>query len=397
MDRSHIIAETSLRVLQIIPKLDGGGAEAATLEITRALKSKGHDAFIASEGGRLEREIKQAGGEIFHLPVASKNPLTIWRNIRRLKKLCRAMNVNLIHARSRAPAWSAYFAARQLGIAFITTYHSKVHAKPKAKVFYNAIMTRGAAVIANSRYTASQIAQIHKTPQDKIHIVPRGCDADYFNPENIMQAERAALRAQWQADEDTFVVLCPARLTAWKGQDLLIEAFGDLMVAEPRTKAKLVLVGDAQGRTAYQKHLENRITEKGLTNRVIFTGHVTNMPQVYAAADITVLPSRKPEPFGRTAIEAQAAGCPVIASDEGGFCETVLTEAEGAAHGWRVPANRLDTLTQALQEALHTPQAERVEKGQKARQFIATTFTLDNMCAQTINIYQLVMKNHVAS
>ncbi len=397
MNRSHIIAETNLRVLQIIPNLDGGGAEAATLEITRALKSKGHAAFIVSEGGRLEAEINQAGGEIFHLPVASKNPLTIWRNIRRLKKLCRAMNVNLIHARSRAPAWSAYFAARQLGIAFMTTYHSKVHQKPKAKVFYNAIMTRGAAVIANSHYTATQIAHIHKTPMEKIHIVPRGCDAEYFNPENISQAERAALRAQWQADEDCFVFICPARLTAWKGQDLLIDAFGDLMAAHPRTKAKLVLVGDAQGRTAYQKLLENRITEKGLTNRVIFTGHVTNMPQVYAAADITVLPSRQPEPFGRTAIEAQAAGCPVIASDAGGFCETVLTEADGAAHGWRVPANRVDALYHALEMALQTPKSERLEKGRKARQFIAETFTLDNMCAQTINIYQSVMKNHDAN
>ena len=388
MVETYSIPATRLRVLQTIPRLDGGGAEAATLEITRALSEAGGKSLVATQGGRLETDIIAAGGEVFHLPVASKNPVTMVSNISRLKKLCQAMKVDMLHARSRAPAWSALFAARQLGLPFLTTYHSKVHSGPRAKVFYNSVMTRGDAVIANSQYTADRIAAIHRTDRDKIHVVPRGCDAAAFDPDKADRQGVSHLRAKWGATDADTIFLCPARLTAWKGQDLLLQAMGDVLRRRPRASIKLVFAGDDQGRTDYRKTLDRMLTEQGLTGQVIFAGHVTNMPQLYAAVDYVVLPSRQPEPFGRTAIEAQAAAVPVIAADAGGFRETVKTQLEGQAQGWRVTPNDGDALAQALLEALETSAAHRAVMGKSARAYVAEHYSQARMCAQTLQIYQ---------
>ena len=379
---------TSLRVLQIIPHLDGGGAEAATVQVTQALQKAGGKSLVATQGGRLEQDGIAAGGEVFQLPVASKNPLTMMSNISRLKKLCQAMKVEMLHARSRAPAWSAFFAARQMGLPFLTTYHSKVHDGPRAKVLYNSVMTRGDAVIANSQYTADRIAAIHRIDPVKIHVVPRGCDADEFDPNRIDRQAVSRLRDQWGATDVDTIFLCPARLTAWKGQDLVLQAMGEVVRRLPRACIKLVFAGDDQGRTRYRKGLERMMTEQGLSGQVIFAGHVTNMPQLYAAADFVVLPSRRPEPFGRTAIEAQASAVPVIAADAGGFRETVKTSAEGMAHGWRVRPNDSAALAQAIMTACEISSEQRAAMGAAARDFVAEHFTQARMCAQTLQIYQ---------
>ena len=249
-------------------------------------------------------------------------------------------------------------------------------------------MTRGDAVIANSQFTADRITTIHNINPDKIHVIPRGCDADMLDPAKIDKHVVAHLRTQWGAAENHTVYLCPARLTSWKGQDLVLEALGTLMRKQKRARIKLIFAGDDQGRSDYRKALERMITEHGLTGQVIFAGHVTDMPQFYAAADFVVLPSRRPEPFGRTAIEAQASAVPVIAADAGGFRETVKTAHEGMAHGWRVTPNNSEALAQALIEAYEMPIMQRDEMGLAARAYVAENFTQARMCAQTLHIYQ---------
>jgi len=383
-------ANTKLRVLQIIPRLDGGGAEATTFEITQALSAAGAQAIIATQGGAMEKKIEAVGGKIMHLPVASKNPITLYRNISRLRQLCIETRANILHARSRAPAWSAYYAAKQLNLPFLTTYHSKVHDRPAWKVFYNSIMTRGQYVIANSQFTAARIATIHKTPPERIKIIPRGCDPSYFDPSKQDMEAVAHLRAQWGIRANERVILCPARLTRWKGQSLLLDALykaKDRMDNAPAFR--LVFVGSAQGRKSYQRALQSQAARLGLARHIVFAGHIGIMPQAYKLADLVVLPSLEAEPFGRTAIEAQAAHIPVIVSDEGGFCETVRQKGEPyGATGWRVVPRNSNALAECLVEALTMDKAELVAMGACGNRFITEHYSLAAMCDKTLQIYR---------
>lgn len=402
-------------ILQIIPRLDGGGAEATTLEITRALTAVGGKSIVATQGGALEAEIEAAGGEIVHLPVASKNPLTICRNINRLADLARQKNVDILHARSRAPAWSAHAAARRLALPFIATYHSKVHARPWLKVKYNAIMTRGALVIANSHYTAAQIEAVHHIPASRIRVISRGCDPALFDPALFDPAlpdgkAVAALRQNWGAantsDPDAqdfardFVIVCPARLSRWKGQMVLLEA-----VAQLPEQPVVVLTGDTDAGSDYVASLRSFAAQAGVT-KLVFTGHVANMPQVLAAADLAVLPSLEPEPFGRTAIEAQAAARVVIASNEGGFCETVLAinhlpdgcvegsgEESEAGTGLLVPPNDAAALAQAIHQVMAMAPEQRAAIGLRGRARVMADFTTDRLCAETLKIYHELIED----
>ncbi|MGB2564111.1 MAG: glycosyltransferase, partial [Parvibaculales bacterium] len=182
MPSTDAVDLTGRTILQVVPELETGGAEITTMEMAEAIVQAGGRALVASEGGALESRIEAAGGEIVHVPVASKNPLTLWRNVGRLARLMQDENVDLIHGRSRAPCWSALFAAKRTDRPYLATYHSKVHARPRAKVFYNSVMTRGQLTIANSHFTATRIAAIHHTPETQLRVIPRGCDPDALNP-----------------------------------------------------------------------------------------------------------------------------------------------------------------------------------------------------------------------
>lgn len=385
-------------MLQIIPRLEGGGAEATTVEISRALTAAGGQSFVATQGGAMVDDVRRAGGEVFSLRVASKNPWRMWRNVKYLHQLCVAMKIDIIHARSRAPAWSAFFAAKRAGIDFVTTYHSKVHTRPRLKVFYNSIMVRGVKVIANSHFTAKRIAAVHGTPKENIVTIPRGCDAARFDARQFSDGAIQKRRTAWGVGADDVLFICPARLTRWKGQEILIDALGDVVAgAGAGAKVKLLFIGGDKG-GAYADSLKRRAAQAGIGDKIIFAGHVAaaDMPLAYAAGDVAVLPSLEAEPFGRTAIEAQAAGLPVIASDAGGFCETVKMAGEIAAdspaQGWRVAAGEKAALADALGHALTlTPQA-RAEMGGRARDFIAQHYTLEAMCDKTLRLYLDIMQ-----
>ena len=379
-------ALAGLTILQLVPTLDAGGAESTTIDITRAITAAGGRAVVASAGGRLAGEIAAAGGRLVVLPMASKNPLIMAANVGRLRRLIGRENVDIVHARSRAPAWSALAAARLAGVAYMATYHGLVHLRPRVKVWYNSGLVRGRAVIANSRYTARRIAQAHGTGWEKIHIIPRGCDVAALAAENFTQHDIDAQRAQWRFAPDDFVIMCPARLTRIKGQHVLIAALAQL---SSDRRPVLVLVGSAQGRDAYAAELAALVTRHGLEKRVVFAGLVRDMPVAYAAANLVVVASVRPEPFGRTIIEAQAASRPVIASDAGGFRETVVTgAADDGATGWLVPPDDSTALAAALDAALGCAPAVLARLGGNSRAHARRHFTRETMCAKTLTVYR---------
>ena len=389
---------TAPNILQIIPSIDGGGAEATTLEMTKALTAVGGRSVVVSEGGKLSEAIIAAGGEIINAPVASKNPYVIYKNINRLARIAEEQNIDILHARSRAPAWSSLWAAQKIGKPYLATYHSKVHDSPKLKILYNSVMTRGVRVIANSEFTAERIRTVHKIASEKIDIVPRGCDPERFNPAKLSNADIKQLRDAWCVQEGEFVILCPARLTRWKGQMVLLEA-----VARLKGNFRLVLTGDTSDKTGaesrFAQKLKARAKETGISDKVVFAGHVANMPLAYAVADLAVLPSLDPEPFGRTAVEAQAATLPVIVSDAGGFRETVreedaLSDSSTNRTGWRVPPGDVGALTDTLQIVTNLSPDELSTISHMARQWVMENFTTEKMCTQTLQIYQTVIRDY---
>jgi glycosyltransferase involved in cell wall biosynthesis len=332
-----------LSVLQVTPALDSGGVERTTIDMAEALTRIGGRAVVASRGGGLEGELFRAGGTLERIPTASKNPLTLVLNAYRIMRIARRWNVEIVHARSRAPAWSAFAAARLLRLPFVTTYHGVYNGRTGLKRFYNSVMARGDVVIANSEFTRDHVIATHGIDPDRIVTIPRGVDLDRFDPERVGPAERGAIRASWGADDTRLVVVLPARLTRWKGHDVMVEAAAKLEQAAPR-RFLTVFVGGAFGREAYRDSLEQKIRAAGLANAVILAGHTDAMPAALSAADIAVCPSIEPEAFGRAAVEAQAMGLPVVASKLGGLAETIVDHETGL----HVPPGDAAALAEAL-------------------------------------------------
>jgi glycosyltransferase involved in cell wall biosynthesis len=379
-----------MSILQIIPRIDTGGAERTTIDIAAALVRAGHIALVASEGGRLEDELRAAGATHLKVPMASKNPFTILRNIGRLKDVIAEHNVDLVHARSRAPAWSAYYAAKQAHIPFVTTHHGTYEARNALKRWYNSVMFRGDAVIANSRWTADQIRE-NRTPKPKrIETISRGIDLDRFDPSRVSNHAMDSLRRMWSAAEGSRVVLLPGRLTRWKGHLILIEALSRLSRAgELPQNLRIVLAGDAQGRRSYLAEIEAACAEAGLEEIVTLSDHIDDMPAAYMAAEIVLSASTKPESFGRVPVEAGAMGRPVIATAHGGALETVLQGNTGLL----VPPGDAAALGEAIVRLLSLSDSERREMGNKARAHVEAHYTVQKMCSDTISLYSEVVNS----
>ena len=377
-------------ILQIIPRLDTGGAELATVEITEAVVAAGGEALVASEGGRLGDELASAGGELIEFPAASKNPVQLIRNINRLSAIICERQVDLVHARSRAPAWSALFAARRTGRPFVTTYHGAYGNKGPFKSAYNSVMARGDIVIANSYFTADLIRTRHRPSDDRVRIVYRGIDFTKFDPALVSNERVELLRQSWGVNPDDRIVLQAARLTGWKGQHVVLEAAGLLAAAGGLNRVVFILAGDIQGREAYQKELEQKIKTLGLEHHVRIVGHCDDIPAAFRAAHVAVVASTEPEAFGRAAAEAEALACPVIVTDLGAAPETVnglpYVAAEEAT-GWRVPPGEPEPLAEALEEVLNMPNEARLEMGHRARNHVINRFSLENMKYNTLTIY----------
>lgn len=371
-------------ILQVIPALDAGGAERTTVEITAALSQAGFAPLIASEGGRMEGELKAAGGELIRMKLDSKSPLRIAANALALRDLIGSRGVKLVHARSRAPAWSALFAARAARVPLVTTYHGIYNSGNPFKRYYNSVMAKGDMVIANSQWTADHVRAEHGLDAARIAVIPRGVDLSRFDPGGVAPDRIAAMRASWHARDDDIVILLPGRLTRWKGQLVLIAAFAQLKRQGKLGRMRAVLAGDAQGREDYLAELRAAVASAGLADAVAIPGHVTDVASAYLAADIVVSASTDPEAFGRVAAEAGAMGRPVIATDHGGARETVLPNETGLL----VAPGDVAALAAALATMTHMDGAQRAAMGSRGRAHVAAHFALDRMCADTLAVYR---------
>lgn len=371
-------------ILQIVPRLDTGGAERATIDMARTLAVDGYAALVASEGGRMAGELKAAGGELIDLPAASKSPLTILANARRLKRLIAARGVKLVHARSRAPAWSALLAAKFAGVPFIATYHGSYSASNALKRWYNSVMVRGAAVIANSQWTAAHLAREYGNKRARVVVIPRGIDTTVFDPAGVAPDRVSALLQSWAVRDGDVVVLLPGRLTGWKGQTVFIDALAQLQAQGKLGHLRAVLAGDAQGRAGYEASLRNAVKAHKLDDAVCIPGHVGDMAAAYLAADIVVSASTRPEAFGRVAAEAGAMGKPVIATDHGGARETVLADVSGML----TPPGDASALATALTHMIAIGDEGRRKMGAAGRAHILGRYTRERMCAETLVLYR---------
>jgi len=374
-------------VLQIIPALDAGGAERTTIEVAGALAREGLAALVASQGGRLEPDLAKAGGALIRLPVAAKNPVAILANAFKLARIVRARNVKLIHARSRAPAWSAFMAARMTGVPFVATYHGIYNARSALKRLYNSVMARADAVIANSEWTAAHIQDEYGFAPKRLAVIPRGVDLALFDPGGVAPERVATLRASWKAADGMRIVLLPGRLTRWKGQHVFVEALSQLAERGALAGVCAVIAGDPQGRDDYAAGLADAIVENALADVAMIAGHVADMPAAYLAADIVVSASTDPEAFGRVAAEAQAMGRAVIATDHGGARETVLPDVSGLL----IPPGDAAALAGALGTLLARDADALAAMGAAGRRHIATGYTVERMCADTLLLYRALI------
>lgn len=312
----------SYTVLQLLPALDTGGVERTVIDLSSALQKAGHQACVVSAGGRLVPELLQTGAHHYTLPIGAKSPATLFRRVMALRALINKLDVDLVHAHSRVPAWIAHIALRRYTrfswCPMITTYHGIYNQGWPGKRRYNAIMARGDRVIANSNFTRDHILKTHGTAPERIAVIPRGIDVEEFDPARVEKTDVQALRLGWRVKPDQTVILLPARLTGWKGQRVAIDALAALPA-----RYVLVCLGDAQGREDYKQSLLDQAKTLGIADRVVLPGHATDMALAYAAADLVVNSSTDPESFGYTVIEAQAMGRWVIASAHGGPLETV--------------------------------------------------------------------------
>jgi glycosyltransferase involved in cell wall biosynthesis len=376
-------------ILQIIPDLAAGGAERTTVEMAEAITGSGGKAIVVSAGGRLENALSEAGGKLIKMNAASKNPLTIRKNARTLAKIVADYSLDLIHARSRAPAWSAHMAAERKGTPFVTTYHGAYSGLTGLKRRYNSVMAKGDLVIANSEWTAAHVMAVHGTPRDKIITIPRGVDFTEFAPNSLTQSRIDTLKKQWGIDpnDDRLVLLLPGRLTSWKGQSLTLDAIGALDRSE-RSRIHLILSGDAQGRDKYVTELENKILAHELGGTVSIVGHTSDMAAAYLASDIVLAPSTRPEAFGRVAAEASAMAKPVIVADHGGQREIIV---EGQT-GTRAEPGSASALTACIRTLLSLPKAAREGMGQAGQDYVRTRFSKKQLQTATLGVYARLLK-----
>lgn len=370
-------------ILQIFPKLDSGGAERVAIEIADAVHQAGGHALIVTENGPLAYLAKRAGVEVINLPVATKNILKIRRNSKKLEKIIKDYGVDLIHAHSRAPAWSAYWAAKKTKIQFVTTYHGFYGEGSALKRYYNRVMVSGARVVAVSNFISDLIKSRYNIDNKKINVIHNGVDPARFDPASVKGDRAVRLAKDWRIEDGQPTIVLPARLTSWKGQRLFIQALALMRHQE----AVGVLIGSDQGRHKYTQDLMALAVRDGVGGRLRLAGQVEDMPAALKLADIVVNCSVEPEAFGRTIIEAQAMGKIVVAADHGGARETI----DPNVTGFLVPPNDAAALARVFDMILDGDMDMRLAFGARAREIVAEKFSLAAMQASYLALYNEVL------
>ncbi|MGE3622263.1 MAG: glycosyltransferase family 4 protein [Bdellovibrionales bacterium] len=371
-----------LTVLQVLPALVTGGVERGTVEVAAALVAAGHKALVASSGGPMVKEIEAAGGTHIELPLASKSPFTIYRNVERIASAIWRNDVDIVHARSRAPAWSAWGAAYLARKPFVTTFHNAYGAGSAPKRFYNSVMARGDRVIAISQFVGDYARSVYGVTEDRLRIIPRGVDTARFDTAAVSPDRVSTLREQWKLPPGMPVIMLPGRMSRWKGHLVLVDALAKLN----RTGIVCMMVGGEDG--SCRKDIRSLADQKGIGGIVRLADDCRDMPAAYMLADIVVSPSTRPEGFGRVIIEAQAMGRPVIATDHGGARESVVH----GKTGWLVPPGDAEALARALADILSLSPEARTLLARTAADHVRRNFTTARMTGHTLEVYEEVSK-----
>ena len=381
---------SKIKVLQVIPKLGYGGAETGCYDIAHYLAEKDCTSFIATSGGALLKYVKKNKVKIFRLPVHSKNPFLILFNIIILTFLILINNIKIIHARSRAPAWSCYVACLLTRRKFVTTFHGTYNYKTKLKKFYNSVMLRSKLTIAGSNFIFSHIGENYSeylNKKKKLRVIFRGINLDYFNKKNVSILKQEKMKEEWELSPNNFTILMPGRLTYWKGQEILIEALNILIEDYNKTNFQAIFLGSDQGRKVYKKKLLNLAIRYRLNNKVKFIEHCKEMPIAYSLSDVIVSASVEPEAFGRVAVEAQAMEKPIIASDLGGSKETIIKGKSGFLYKHDDPRQLAKTLN-AISELDHD---SLNFIGNEGRKNIMKKYDVEAMCDSTLREYKKLL------
>ena len=381
---------SNLKVLQVIPKLGYGGAETGCYDIAHYLPENNCGSYIVTSGGELLKFIDKKKVKIIKLPVHSKNPLIIFINFLALIFIILINNISIVHARSRAPAWSCLLAAKITGRKFVTTFHGTYNFNSKIKKFYNSVMVRSDLIIAGSNFIFSHIKENYTkylNAKKKLLVIFRGINVDYFDPTTKLDSDEKKLLKKWEIEKDKKIILLPGRLTAWKGQEVFIEAINLVNTELGYEAFNGVILGSDQGRDLYKKKLIRLTEQYRMTKQVKFIDHCKDMALAYKISDIVVSASIEPEAFGRVAVEAQSMEKPIIASNIGGSNETVVDEKTG----FLFETNNPKSLSQKILKTLSMDEVSLKSIGIEGRKNIIQKFNVEKMCFSTYSEYKRIL------
>ena len=381
---------TNLKVLQVIPKLGYGGAETGCYDIAHYLPENNCESFIVTSGGELTKFVDKKKVKIITLPVHSKNPLLIFVNFIALIGIILINNISIVHARSRAPAWSCWLATKITGRKFVTTFHGTYNFNNSFKKFYNSVMVRSNLIIAGSNFIFSHIKENYSkylNDKKKLLVIFRGINVDYFDPTTKVYSDEKKLLTKWEIDKDKKIILLPGRLTSWKGQEVFIEAINLVNIELGYEAFYGVILGSDQGRDLYKKKLIRLTEQHRMINQIKFIDHCNDMALAYKISDIIVSASIEPEAFGRVAVEAQSMEKPIIASNTGGSNETII---DGKT-GFLFESGSAKSLGQKILKIITMDESLLKSIGVEGRKNIIQKFNVEKMCFSTYSEYKRII------
>ena len=381
---------SNIKVLQVIPKLGYGGAETGCYDIAHYLPENNCKSFIVTSGGELTKFINKEKVKLIRLPVHSKNPILILINAIILIGIILFYNISIVHARSRAPAWSCLFATKLTRRKFVTTFHGTYNFNGKLKKFYNSVMVRSDLIIAGSNFIFSHIKENYSEflgLKKKFLVIFRGINVDYFDPSTKLDTDEIQLLKKWEINKEKKIILIPGRLTSWKGQKLLIEAVNLVKIELGYEPFHVVILGSDQGRDLYKKKLIQLTEQYRLTNQIKFIDHCKDMALAYKVSDIVISPSIEPEAFGRVAVEAQSMEKLIIASNIGGSNETIINEKTG----FLFKAGDANALSKVIIKTITMDEMSLQLIGKEGRKNVIKKFNVEKMCFSTYSEYKRLL------
>ena len=381
---------SNLKVLQVIPKLGYGGAETGCYDIAHYLAENNCKSFIVTSGGDLLKFVDKKKVTVIRLPVNSKNPLLILINSIILIGIILFNNISIVHARSRAPAWSCLLATKITGRKFVTTFHGTYNFKSKLKKFYNSVMVRSNLIIAGSNFIFSHIKENYLkylNDKKKLMVIFRGINVDYFDSTTKIEVDEKKLLKKWDIEKDKKIILLPGRLTYWKGQEIFIEAINLVNIELGYEAFYVVILGSDQGRDLYKKKIIRLSEQYRMTNQIRFIDHCKDMALAYKVSDIVVSASIEPEAFGRVAVEAQSMEKLIIASNIGGSNETIIDEKTG----YLFENGNAKSLSQKILKAITLDETSLKTFGIEGRKNIIQKFNVEKMCFSTYSEYKRIL------